>query len=1341
MTNTVTPSITVAATEVWFDPTGSTKIPVEVRFSIAQTDAAAAPYLAGGTIRRSRENVELYLDEGCTRPLSFSENQARLTNAELLADDGSGGPKGLVAWVLGTRSSLAEGVTTRLSLSLDLLETSERKQTSFGTGAKTNRINVDNTAPAGTKTLEIKAAAVVTPTLAIGSIDDPDPRVWPDGAATPLIASFVTQANESTSGYDGDGELVLEPADAKLGLFADELGTRPIPFVSGSAKIAGATLQAASRLWLRVTGDAAPTGVKLSLRLSAATKPKEIRTAGPVTQGVMLVRASAVSPKLAVSLPPALDGVLWFPPLAAVAVPAVALQITQTHADEVPYTGDALLVRSCGALRLFWDEALTRPVAFFEDRAVLPGALLTGSEPLRLHAAAVERADVVLTLSLYDPKRRALVVGGAVQQTIACKPVNVVLPRVEYDGSVGPGRLTKAKVFAAQSNAADAPYDKEGQLTRDDVGVVLYRGQADGRGIDPVFMGTDRTARVSNDDVRDPGKTWLASWTGQDPPSVEAKLALVLPPSSRAYVVTDPAAQLRPPAELVWPPVPLGGTNLVTPRIETEYDLVLLATSETGAATRTTPVRARLYVEQSNAGLPYQGDGMLVRSTPGLRVFLDEACTVELGWSDTNKAVIPNALLVDTTRVYWLRGVAAGKLELTLTAAPVADGVPRPAITVAKAASKSLAVVALVLRSYRDDAGLPTPASVPMTTRDQRTRGRFVPVQSAKKDLGRAKLVVEKVATGDWPDTADKHALRLAVTSAEDVVEVFDAETDGSVVASKTTAYVLPKDKAGAKDCVLWVQGKAASAELRDVRVDLGLERSDGAGWSDRKPLHNGDFVLLTSVRIVRVTPDADDWRQYVNQRPDRSLTVDDNQAEAATGRGILVTATVEPAKAGIGIDLVLWGLDGNGDAEVGKPRVPRIPVTLRASEEHATAVTSAAGRASARLGLSRFGGDEFYAVAYLADDAIKGLAELGKKGNDAPATTKSKKIQVWQKLAYTLAVMKRWNTGDYSARANEGTFRAKYAASFLELERVGDVKVVAHRNILDDSSAVGGWWTSNKLPDPEERTFNLVLCDSLADPPSDTTVTLAAFSGKTAVMTLKGAYKLDTQGDWLVSGSGAIVKVSDGSLVAAVPDNLVTLAYSGPADYKLRVRTAGLLPPGVSRSDVQVEVTLREQDTFSGFSSGPKTFVAMRLREQDASVTYDPTESANHTMWHEAGHYLGLTAKKVPDEAGTLNVFWYEGWPGITSYNEPSPPPPTKLVTRSVATQIGQGPHCHYSNPAFDEAELDTDGAIGPGQDPECIMFHALSTPITVDYCADCEKALRARDLSSPSVDGSADF
>lgn len=1102
---------------------------------------------------------------------------------------------------------------------------------------------------------------MASPTLVIGAPNNPDTRVFAD-APTVVIFSFIEKFNESGGNYTGDGELAFDPVDAKLELFKDQDGNQPVALIDGKATIANTDLKGNTPFYLKANSDAEPATVNLTLSLKPSSDPKTFATHGIVTKSITLARVNTVTPQMTVTIDSALDNTVWYPSPNAVAPPSITLAVQQTRKDDAAYSGDAVLTCDKAGLELFRDQELTEPLPFFNNRVVIRNVALTGASPLTLYLAGTATADVKLMLTLYDPKQRWFKIGDPQQTTVAVKAVNQVMSRLQYGGIVIPERLTMVKLFITESNGTT--YEQNGTLERSSDNLALFTDRnVNGQGENSVFNGTDLTAMISNSNLKQPDKIYYATWTGPNPPNTNLApgLTLTLPDSDKPYVITDPSKQLRSPSTRP-AEISIGGSTTVTPKIETEYDLVLLATSATNPETRTTPVRARFYVERSTPEIPYLQDGRLKRDNQNLRTFFDAECKVEMNFSSNDEATIPNAKLLDKTQIYYLKGVTkgvtAGKTKLTLTAAkPVNSFVSLPPVIVANPAEKELAVVALDLTVFRD-AGEMKPAtanSVALSKMEQRSRGRFVHVQNAGQ-YGRAKLVLKQVDTSTWPNSANNHEVRIAIISSRDIIRLYKTETSTDVQAMKDSPAQLSKTTVGNGDNEFFAEGNLVSDDVNDVRIDAGISRTDGGGWEDIKPLNNGDFAVMTSVRISEVRPTGT-WRQFVNLPPDPSKTINDNSDDVKKGRHILITSRIDPPKANVGIDVMLWGFDGNGNADNTAPRNPLIPNALKATDRHVTALTDSSGLATSRIELSRYGGDQFVAAAFLADDAAKG--EAAAQGNSKPTIAISTEIVVWQKIFYTLAAMARANptiaNPDYSGRANPPGFEATFVPAFIEMERIGNVLVIPHQDILTKNQAK----MLGMLPAPTERTANVMLLDTITRDAatSPTTIVIDAPNSETPTKEINNLYDTNNFLD-----SGALVNRNDNSVIANLPNDKITLNYSGESLFQLQLDIAGF-HDGTDLADVKIKIKLRRQTGPSGFTSGTKPFVSVRVREQlaEKKPANDATKSCVHTMAHETGHYLGLKAEKVPDPTQTKNRYWYMGKNDkTTDYNslKATPPP-----------------------------------------------------------------------------------
>ncbi|MEM7153508.1 MAG: hypothetical protein AAF799_11750 [Myxococcota bacterium] len=1344
MPNTVTPKVTIASGKLWFDPAGQRIKPTKVEFSVTQSaHDPADPYPGGGTIVRSAGNISLYRDADRKDEIVFAENRARVTHDELFA--GNGTSKTFTAYVSATAESGVQ--KTKLSLELDPLDTSELKKTNFTTRTVEDRFTVATNDPGSSVELELETAALIAPELKIGSAVDPEVRAL---SAKPYLPISCTAGPKPALPlkYEDDATLELSPSDADILVFADEKGKTAVPVVDGKITVPNAELMAAKTYWLAAGPKAKTADVNLTLSLPVQSNPSSLVALGPACKRIRSAQQNTVKPVIGVQFPDELEGALWFPGPKSVAPPTVTLHIDQSNQEHAPYLGHGLLTRSSSALTVYWDARLEAPIEFYDDKLVLENAVLTGKDPLTLYLVGSKADDVTLSLSLYDPKLSTIAIAEtSVSASVPIQAVNIVTPHIEYEGPIVRSQLTPVRIFVTQTDEAKAPYRGKATLVRDNQDLQFFAGKSDGKGTNPLFSGSEATAVVP--DITGT-TTYYAQWNGEQTPAKRVRPSLELQAASSAVIITDPSTQLAPPPPrpTFSPPI-IEHSNIIKPVIDTDYDVLPLWSIAQIGAEKAAPIKARIHVEQTAEAVRYEQDGILTRTSANLQVFLDAECTCELSFNASNEARVPNAWLVDTKKVYYLRGVTAGACSLTLQPLPPKAEFPAPpAISVQPAElKKDLAVTKLTLQVWRDDG---TQASAKMSTREQRLRGRFVTVKDPSKPLGRAKVVIEKVDVSAWPASAKDHQVMLSVEpaiSGKNIIELYDQSTGGKVCAQAGTSLLLSKAEASSEDKVVWAQGKEASGTIRDVRLSLGLFRTD-ADPLTVPPLENADWATMTSVAIEKVTPQSAGWEQYVNQPPDRAKTFNDESVpEFHNGRQILVTATTKPARAGIPVDLVLWGFDGNGAAASTDPRTPLVGNDLKAQTTHVAASTDVNGRASARLKLSRYGGDQFYAVAFLSDDAKEGMSKYGAKGNDAPANTKTTALTVWQKLEYTLTAMKQSNgTDDYGDYANEPNFIAQYQAAKIKISKKGGKHVVAHKNILDINDAVGSWWNTNGQASVD-RVFNLLFCDNITTgvAPVEKTIENPAFPNATSE--LDGIYDLS---DWRGAGPARVQK-KDGTFLSNIDNTKVKLAYSGPCKYELSVDLTGAANvSGVPTDQLIIYVPIKEYSAISGCASAtaPVTCIGVRLRQQAEAPGNSTSDSANNTMWHEVGHYMGLTAMKVPVPNASLtggkelNVYWYQGISGSgTNYNEMSQSVASTMGTFFFGAAIGVGDHCRNDSTGWNYGPWWINNPLVQPHTPKCIMFHALTNPPILNYCSTCIDALKARDLSLSNVAGSADF
>jgi len=344
---------------------------------------------------------------------------------------------------------------------------------------------------------------------------------------------------------------------------------------------------------------------------------------------------------------------------------------------------------------------------------------------------------------------------------------------------------------------------------------------------------------------------------------------------------------------------------------------------------------------------------------------------------------------------------------------------------------------------------------------------------------------------------------------------------------------------------------------------------------------------------------------------------------------------------------------------------------------------TDAAGWTPAvKFYLSKYGGDKFKIAAQAEED------DKGTKGEGI----ETGKYEVWRRIQYRLGCMKRPDGSNYSNRVAEADLKSKFRDHFIQFEPDGNVTQIEHKLVVQKATASA--WTDGELGAAPDRTINFALLDILSkgdipfdydfDPPAADTVT----------KDLDGydyAFDLSAKNRWLVSAK--YIKKSDNTS-HDIPDDKVKLELNG-LDFKLTVDLNGLAgrPP---LNDMKVELKLIKQNDLSGLSSDANTIVAMRWREKEFKPTGKEADATLHTMLHEAGHFLGLAPKWMPDNVAHTDATKQANW------------------------YYQNGNHCH-------------------GLADQCIMF--ASFQLTLNFCDNCGIGLKGRDLSSPKVRGNSDY
>jgi len=406
-----------------------------------------------------------------------------------------------------------------------------------------------------------------------------------------------------------------------------------------------------------------------------------------------------------------------------------------------------------------------------------------------------------------------------------------------------------------------------------------------------------------------------------------------------------------------------------------------------------------------------------------------------------------------------------------------------------------------------------------------------------------------------------------------------------------------------------------------------------------------------------------------------------------AGARDVKVVATLGKPIAGVPIHFMLAPAPGNA-APAGMPatwKAETLKVALRALDRtdrkalmHFSALSGADGKAEIKtLVLSAFAGDQFTPGAYIEQDPhlakyVQGHADLGVRVPTLSSTT----LQLWKHFDYRIVFMKRHDGTSYSNRLSEDDLKAKFANDFIEMERKGAVVEAAHEDLVAYDDARN--WVIGKLGAEEPRVLQFALVDAIGkSPQQDLDVSRVGLTSLSFSIPVAGGrcFDMSAQAKWLKSAT-----CGKTGLHQPIPADKIALQNDG-VNHKVVIDLTGMAHlAGVPLADIEVNVVLKEHDVPSGLSWGAPTLIGMRWRE--SSYVGKEPEATMRTTYHEAGHYMGLAPKTLPDTAATASTQWYNS-PGV-------------------------GNHCKF----------------GP---QNCTMWHSFI--LKIDFCPTCRLALRARD------------
>lgn len=785
--------------------------------------------------------------------------------------------------------------------------------------------------------------------------------------------------------------------------------------------------------------------------------------------------------------------------------------------------------------------------------------------------------------------------------------------------------------------------------------------------------------------------------------------------------------------------------NIVEPKIEVEYKVVMkdrelaqhqkLPDTKAGSAAvakekeiHPDPTYIVVSAKQGDTGPRYTGGGKLDLTPGNVEVFSDKECKTVF---DISKKLTNDQLFGATPLKLFLRGKAAGKFTAKLTLDPSSNGL----IEVLGPAEGEMGVVELKFKVHyykKDDVNKAVNPDVPdittywnelknlaleqkaMTDAEKVTPGRLLHKQDGKH-YARAKLILEKLEAGQWPDGTDKYTVVFDQAKSDDAstgsVALYDAEIDGT---KKDFPHKIEVSQAKAQEHTLWLEGTAAGAAWRDVRLDAGIDRPEGGPAREAK--RNGDFAHFTPVEIKEVVWKVENeaGKEKVLDGDKFFINLDANGRilkTVAGSRKIEVSATLAPALKEVDIYFML--VENKANYELNDitstwqtTKISQLKKELKHQDKddrqkllHFSKPTEDGGVAKIdKLQLSQFGGQQFKIGAYLDQDPhlakyVEGHADLGTRQPKMSSDWR----RVWRRLFYRVVYMQRWSGTSYADRFQGGDIETAYSDQYISLENSGAAVEKPYESTTRDiltwtRSAFGGaaapartlylGLLNSKFKQYQDKSFSFASTGNVVN---DYAIEKNTFDDVSDKSTWLQEVRIDYDGTTQVA--------NDTATLVQTEDFKHKLTIDVTALYEHYKNTVNLAKAEDFKANFTVDVDVQIVDSPSGSSLNEATVVCMHTREPKHS-TQDAGQSARHTFLHEIGHYVGLGSKFLPDDAGTQNPDW-EDW-------------------------RGQGNHCE-------------------GLGNNCIMWYQFK--MTLAYCETCKLALRARTLHSPKVRGDAAY
>ncbi len=821
----------------------------------------------------------------------------------------------------------------------------------------------------------------------------------------------------------------------------------------------------------------------------------------------------------------------------------------------------------------------------------------------------------------------------------------------------------------------------------------------------------------------------------------DVQVQLLLDANDKQHVFVDANAEEKLKVEGRW----------ITPRVEVEYLVVLRDLelwkyqkkndSRDGSAEvedkdhiKPDAMRIDLSVVDTEGNVNYSGKGKLTLTPANAEVFEDEACSKVF---DLSEKIELAKLTGNKPLSLWMRGKTTGKFKVSLEM----DSSDDPYVFVAKKAEGEIGCVELKLKLEQyveSDVNLAVNPDVAdcdtywnelkgldlkqkeMTAEQKVVPGRILHVQQDAAHV-RAKLIIEKVNSADWPAQAKDYTLAIATADSDKAgkkrsgdLKAFDKAVEGG---EKLLPHSLPLADAKVKETEYWLEGTAACDGWRGLRISVGIDRP--VGGPEKKPKTDGDWAALTVIKIKEVLCklENDGTENYVDGNK-VFINLDDEGRDLKTSAGkrkVEISAEIEPKLEKVELYFqVVEKEDVYTIAELPdtfkEKKIQNLKYTLKPQDRpdrkkllHVKAETDDQGKAKTdKLKTSQLGLAEFKIGAYILQDVeqaryIDGHADLSKR---KPVLSTDWKV-IWRRVFFKVVAMKRWSGASYSDRFDEAALTAQMEAVGVELEKKGEALAEDYKSVLTNYK---GWARAALGGDGGKREMYLCLISGRDKGFEDRNFGLGAPVGKQPTWNLPFVRFRD------VTSKASYLKTCKATYDGTDYDLLAGTTLNQTEDFKFSLEidvTATwdqikLADNEAKANDFLVNaaitITLNECKSSSGVSWEEAVVVCMDTREP-MHATQDAKNSATHTFLHEIGHFLGLAAKYHPDHTDTVNPNFYSEQVGETSARGKG--------------GYGVGPHCD-------------------GLTDQCIVWYQFQ--MTLDYCNACKLHMRAREFNMPA-------